>query len=352
MAKIEFKSKLSSAVANATFLLKTEAQDTITAKIALENTDTESGANIQNIQKYINQIAESLGVVGEDDPNRDVYSSTNYVSNGDSRKVAIGALDAQGKINSDAIIFNEDDIADIIASIGVDSSTAPINIGICDLDANGEIPSARIPDIFLSNQDGSFNTNYAEKTSPVEDDIVIIEDSENSYTKKKVKLENMLGGGVGFQETPSGTINGVNDTFSITKLPLTNESVLPILNGRILENSEYSFTHPNIVLNTPPVLGQSLYVFYITDGSAAVNPVGGNQDVVYHTLNASEVTAKQITLPNTPTTSSKVMLDIIQGSSQHYGVDFTVSGTTLSWSGLNLDGNLNANDVLRINYLY
>lgn len=38
---------------------------------------------------------------------------------------------------------------------------------------------------------------FTEKVTPVEDDIVIIEDSEDSFNKKKVKLANMLGSGGG-----------------------------------------------------------------------------------------------------------------------------------------------------------
>jgi len=42
-----------------------------------------------------------------------------------------------------------------------------------------------------------WETNYVEKLEPVVDDIVLIEDSEDSFNRKKVKLQNLLGGGAG-----------------------------------------------------------------------------------------------------------------------------------------------------------
>jgi hypothetical protein len=46
----------------------------------------------------------------------------------------------------------------------------------------------------LKRESGDFNT-FTEKATPVIDDIVLIEDSEDTFSKKKVKLANMLGGG-------------------------------------------------------------------------------------------------------------------------------------------------------------
>ena len=69
---------------------------TTTAVITLDNTsDVNSGDTITNTQRYINEIADSDGTVGEGDSSRTTYSSNNIVSNGDSRKVAIGKLDAE-----------------------------------------------------------------------------------------------------------------------------------------------------------------------------------------------------------------------------------------------------------------
>jgi hypothetical protein len=51
-------------------------------------------------------------------------------------------------------------------------------------------------DAQLTRGSGDLNL-FTEKIEPVENDIVVIEDSEDSFSKKKVKLENMLGSGSG-----------------------------------------------------------------------------------------------------------------------------------------------------------
>ena len=78
----------------------------------------------------------------------------------------------------------------------------------------------------------------------------------------------------------------------------------------------------------------------------------GTQQVEYRTLTAGEIAAKEITLGQTPKTANKVILDVPSGTPQEYAVDFTVSGTTLSWNGLGLDGALISGDVIRIMYFY
>jgi len=71
--------------------------------------------------------------------------------------------------------------------------------------------------------------------------------------------------------------------------------------------------------------------------------------VDYFTLNATDVTTnKYVTLSATP--DSSVALDIIGGTAQAFPGDFTVTDTTVSWSGKPLDGSLAENDQLRVFY--
>src|SRR5690606_16154564 len=51
-------------------------------------------------------------------------------------------------------------------------------------------------DAQLKRSNNDFST-FLEKADPVDDDIVLIEDSEDTFNKKKVRLENLLGGGSG-----------------------------------------------------------------------------------------------------------------------------------------------------------
>lgn len=63
-------------------------------------------------------------------------------------------------------------------------------------------------------------------------------------------------------------------------------------------------------------------------------------------LTATDISNKFITLPNTPTDPDKTQLFIIGGTTALYGEDFTVSGNSLSWNGLGLDGLLSEFDQL------
>lgn len=70
------------------------------------------------------------------------------------------------------------------------------------------------------------------------------------------------------------------------------------------------------------------------------------------TLSALNISNKSVTLAHTPATPNTILVNPIGGIPQNYAVDFTVSGATLSWNGLFLDGVLEENDVLLISYAY
>lgn len=70
----------------------------------------------------------------------------------------------------------------------------------------------------------------------------------------------------------------------------------------------------------------------------------------YRTITAAEETAKQLTLANTPADPAKVLLDIISGSPQVFGADYSVSSNILTWNGLALETILAEGDKLRIIY--
>ena len=316
MAKTEFGQELSSQAANDVYLLKTE-DDTIIGVLSLEE-GVDVNKYVSDLQEYLYELADTSGVVGQTDPNRKVYSSTNYIANGDSRKAAIEKLDTQVKANADIIALNTIAIADRLTRGANDFST------------------------------------FTEKVTPVDDDIVIIEDSEDSGNKKYLRLENMIGGGggIGFQEVPTGVVNGINTDFDITLTPSTEDSLLVIVNGIILERSEWSLSYPTITLNNAPAPGQSVYVFYLTDGSSTPPVTSpGAENVEYIDITALMITNKELTLSNTPAITTNTVVDVIGGTSQRYGADFTVSSNVLSWNLLGLESELTSGDVLRIQYL-
>ena len=169
------------------------------------------------------------------------------------------------------------------------------------------------------------------------------------------KLKISTSGSVGYQEIVSGTVNGTNAVFGpLSFTPSDDNSVLvfidyvavPIGTGVVVSGSTITFQSGWI-----PQPGQSVYAFYLTAGTPSVPVVSGTLRVEYRTITVGEETAKALTLAFTPSTASYVMVDVIGGSAQVFGSDYSVSGSSLSWSGLGLDGVLSAGDKLRINYV-
>lgn len=72
--------------------------------------------------------------------------------------------------------------------------------------------------------------------------------------------------------------------------------------------------------------------------------------VEYFTLDALQISNSSITLSHVPTDASTVTLDVISGSAQVYGEDYTVSLNVLSWLGTPLYDILDVGDKLRVTY--
>ncbi len=64
------------------------------------------------------------------------------------------------------------------------------------------------------------------------------------------------------------------------------------------------------------------------------------------TLNSTDITNKYVVLSRAPSNPSLTVLDIVDGIVQKYSIDYSISGTTLSWSGTFLDGVLTDGDEL------
>lgn len=65
-------------------------------------------------------------------------------------------------------------------------------------------------------------------------------------------------------ETPSGSINGSNVTFTITQTPLENAAVDVYLDGlKLIPTTDYSISGTTITMVVAPALAQTLRVEYI-----------------------------------------------------------------------------------------
>jgi len=77
--------------------------------------------------------------------------------------------------------------------------------------------------------------------------------------------------------------------------------------------------------------------------------VGANfkPNVVY-TLTSTDIINKQVSLAAIPANPNITQLFVISGGIMEYGADFIVAGSTLSWSGLNIDGMLETGEKIVI----
>lgn len=66
------------------------------------------------------------------------------------------------------------------------------------------------------------------------------------------------------------------------------------------------------------------------------------------TLSAQNILDKSITLADAPTTPNLTYVFVINGAPGEYGVDFTIVGNLLSWSGLGFDGVFLAGDKILV----
>jgi hypothetical protein len=227
-----------------------------------------------------------------------------------------------------AVIFAGSDVKTLKQNINLNSVTKIMTGGV---DPSVTATSANKGSIYLSTL-----TGY----------LYMKEDNGSSTNWIKVGQDI-----VGEKQVLSGTVNGINTTFSISLTPIDG-TIIFLKNGLAVPESDYSFTHPNVTFTVAPAVGTKLEAYYLTSGSPAIVPIAGNREVEYITVNSSQITAKEIQLSNTPIVSNKVVLDIVGGTSQEYSVDFVVIGDKLNWSGYNLDGVIVSGDVLRVIYYY
>jgi hypothetical protein len=97
------------------------------------------------------------------------------------------------------------------------------------------------------------------------------------------------------------------------------------------------------------VTQQGPRIIEVSGPQGPIGPPGGAQ-VEWVTLSAPQVAAKQITLSGSPTYPNRVQVLFAGGPAQAYGVDYTVSGLVLSWSGLGMETLVEAGDTLIIEY--
>lgn len=138
----------------------------------------------------------------------------------------------------------------------------------------------------------------------------------------------------GFSSTSSGGGGGVSASFK--------DSVATYADLPLLGNSDGDV---RVTLDT-----SFLYVWSATDSlwKTSSGSTGFVQEEII--LDGTDITNKYITLSLAPSPASDTSVDPIGGIKQDYSVDFTVSGSQLSWDSLGFQALAETGDKLVITY--
>lgn len=158
------------------------------------------------------------------------------------------------------------------------------------------------------------------------------------------------GGLVPVQEAPPQTPDGIITAFTLTNVPFSTDSVIAFINGVECPKADRSVSGSTVTFSVAPAIGQTIQFYYLKQDAIIIGSISPKTE--FRTITGGEAAAKSLSLVNTPSVAAEIVLDTIGGGAQFYGTDYTVSGSTLSWSGLALDGVLAAGDKLRIQYFY
>lgn len=146
-----------------------------------------------------------------------------------------------------------------------------------------------------------------------------------------------------------GARDGVNQDFTLPTTPIPTSSVFVVVDGAIREIAILSGTTATISASLAAELvnpAMNLEFQYVRAELGPVVAIGANTPF-YHTISAGEAVSKSFVLPYTPIGPTFIILDTPTGPAT-YGTDYTVTGDTVSWVGLGLDGVLNAGDAVRV----
>jgi hypothetical protein len=178
---------------------------------------------------------------------------------------------------------------------------------------------------------------------------------DNTSQREGKKIRIGEGGSSGAWQEKLGVGNGSNKNFPILSgyFPIAQEAILVFSNTAHYVNTEwtYNVNQNQVEFVVAPKAGVEVYIYFLTDGETITVPSpSGIQQVIYHTVTATEITNKHLTLLVAPAVPAKVLVDHIGGTSQVFGDDYSVTGTTFNWSGLGMELFLVENDIIRIVY--
>lgn len=184
-------------------------------------------------------------------------------------------------------------------------------------------------------------------------DVVLKGSGSTTITRSGNTFTFSAGGGlIPVQESPPEVPDGFISAFTLSFAPYSTDSMLAFVDGVERFKTEWSISGTTLTFGGAyiPQPGQDVKFYYFKQDTVVTTTLTPRTE--YRTLTLGEATAKSLSLAQSPSTSGQTILDLIGGGATFYGDDFTVSGSTLSWSGLGLDGLLSTGDKLRVQYFY
>jgi hypothetical protein len=140
-------------------------------------------------------------------------------------------------------------------------------------------------------------------------------------------------------------------SVGVSSLVFDSVQVIPIFLDSAFEVINSTDTTKVLKFDVSTLTSGAHRTVHAADRDVSLDNITAEQtDVI--TLTSLMITNKAVSLTQTPKVAANTKLDVDAGIPQRYGLDYTVTGASLSWASLGLDGTLVAGDVLRINYLY
>jgi hypothetical protein len=140
-----------------------------------------------------------------------------------------------------------------------------------------------------------------------------------------------LGGGGGGTmtfvdaETPSGTINGSNATFTLGNSPNPAGSLRVAINGVVQSAGDFSVAAQTLTLTSPPPAGTVLRAWYRYGGSGTTATFV-DDETPSGTINGTNAT---FTLANGPNPAASLQVNL-NGQVQTLTADYTLTGSTIT----------------------
>lgn len=133
-------------------------------------------------------------------------------------------------------------------------------------------------------------------------------------------------------EIPTGTVNGVNAAFTLSKIPADPESLIFLVNSNILEKTDYTLSGNLVTITNAsyiPAVAQSVYAKYLIYGAVSNNSSSGVQAARFK----QEVPIGTVNGVNASFTLSSVPVDTDS-------IDFWVDENHLETTDWSISGNV------------